>query len=369
MWFYRPVVRWKRGERGALSELSLPARRLITPIIEPVLSCYSKAGVRKGTSAEINALIAQQLRDTNWSGVSYLDARSLPYWVDMREPRCATVDICEAGRDLGLQIIPVLGRHGTRTIEEVAASNACRAYGLALRLTLVDLVAPTIAEEIQRIVTIVGVAPRRIDLILDLGEWYHAHPPISYLMRRIGGDVSWRSVTMLCGSFPKDLSDFPQGMHTLPRKEWHSWLDQVVAHGLDVSYGDYTTQHAIFTEPPEAPNPSVSVRVATPSDWIIARGRAVKDGGSEQWYGHATMLSLRPDMPGPDFCVGSRYVHEHCSEDLSTGNFTTWLQATVNIHMEVVAVGIASLGVRMGTGTPSILPPGTPLPWAAKPKT
>jgi hypothetical protein len=57
------------------------------------------------------------------------------------------------------------------------------------------------------------------------------------------------------------------------------------------------------------------------------------------------MLAEHPDVIrlGAAFSAGSRYVYEHCDEDIGTGNFSTWLQAGVNHHLELVANQVAQL--------------------------
>ena len=346
---YRPVIRWKQGERRALASLNEHSRRVLTPIIEPVRSCYgSRSGELKTESGITDRLIAEQINEVWGVHPFFIDCRSLPYWVNNRSPNCSTAGICDAANALGLNPIPVIGRNDERTYREIGASNSSRARGVCLRLDLVDLDLPGIADELARILKVVGLSRRHIDLIVDYGGWYEGHPRIADLLGRVAGADPWRSVTALRGSFPRDLADIREGLRSLQRREWHWWVEQAAEPAMSrevISFGDYTTQHAVFAEPPEGCNPSVSVRYATEDAWLICRGQGIKQGGADQWTGHARMLAEHPDVIrlGAAFSAGSRYVYEHCDEDIGTGNFSTWLQAGVNHHLELVANQVAQL--------------------------
>jgi hypothetical protein len=370
--FYRPVIRWKQGEQGALAALSRFARRALTPIIEPVRSCYgSRNGELKDASDITDRVIAEQIKNVWGSYPFFIDCRSLPYWVNNRSSKCSTAGICDSTSALGLNPIPVLGRNDERTYREIGASNSSRARGICLRLDLVDLALPGIADELTRIFKIVGLSRRRTDLIVDYGAWYEGHPRLADLLERVVGAERWRSVTVLSGSFPAGLAEIPEGFHSLRRKEWHWWLEQVSEPAISketISFGDYTTQHGVFTEPPEGCNPSVSVRYATEDAWLVCRGQGIKQGGADQWTGHARMLAEHPDVKrhGPDFSAGTRYVFEHCDENIGTGNFSTWLQAGVNQHLELVAHQVAQLVRTVVGATNRRAAPIVTMPLAAR---
>src|SRR5258705_13897914 len=82
----------------------------------------------------------------------------------------------------------------------------------------------------------------------------------------------WRTVTLLGGSFPPDLTGFKVGQHENPREEWRRWKKQITAgHGIArlPAYGDYTIQHPMNQEPIEGANPSESIRYASDNYWVI----------------------------------------------------------------------------------------------------
>jgi hypothetical protein len=330
---------------------------------------YKDAGAHCRHGGRQYTAIAIELASAWGTGTAFIDCQWLPYWIDNRSRECCTANICRVARDTGVTAIPVVRPRDSRLVTEIGKSLMAGKYGVALRLSVMDFAHGHVKVDVARTLDALGLQRWRVDLIIDYGEWYAWHPPITDLLAALGHENRWRTVTFLCGSFPENLEDFSEGLHVLKRKEWHWWLEQqrsLLTHGQLLSFGDYTTQFPIFKEPPDGCNPSVSVRYALSDSWLVSRGQGIEQGRSGQWIGHARLLSQHQRFLGPEFSAGSKYVADRCGENASPGSFSTWVQAGVNQQLEVTAGEIAALRATVTGSRPSLRVAERPSPIAAR---
>jgi len=121
--------------------------------------------------------------------------------------------------------------------------------------------------------------PQDIDLVIDLEILPRNDQPIRFAERNLPMIDRWRSLTVLAGTFPKDLTRFkPVGRHDLPYEEWH-YFNEHVLQNSDLaeyaSFGDFTIQHPVYTEPPKPCHPSASIRYALHDSCIIMKGESL----------------------------------------------------------------------------------------------
>jgi hypothetical protein len=347
---YVPVVRWKQGERKALRQLTPDVRELVVPIIEPITSLYvSKTDGRLRAPIEaINRKIAGSIV-SNWGQSTLIvDAVQLAPFLSRNHPIAAITSICRAARELGARAVPSIRRLDARATVEYRRYLHDSDIGVCVRLDLMDLELPDIRERTKSLLSALRHDRDAIDLVVDYGCYYFDQPKMAELLRRVGGWEDWRSITMLCGSFPKDLSEVPEGMVPLKRREVEFWQDQLfeLGSGRLIRFGDYGTQYPIFNEPPEGCNPSVSIRYTSEKEWLVCRGQGVEQAGTRQWIGHSAMLVQNQRFHGGDFSAGTRYVLDRLLSSASTGNFSTWLQAGFNHHICVAARQVNATIVR-----------------------
>ena len=112
------------------------------------------------------------------------------------------------------------------------------------------------------------------------------------------------------------------------------------------TFADYTTQHAIFAEPPRRANFSASIRYTSTDDWVIMRGEGVfndDSAGYAQWPANAMLLCERAEFCGARFSAGDTYIAARTLDGASTGNAESWLRAGVNHHLTFAVCQLASL--------------------------
>ena len=238
--------------------------------------------------------------------------------------------------------------------DAVRSTVANDRLGLGLRLKGTELMQPTLSDDIDQILTTVGLSYEDVDLLVDFGIANDAPPNLRDACQRLPCLARWRTFTILSGAFPKDLTGMDIGRNALPRYDWQAWRDQVTAH-LSLSrlpsYGDFVIAHAIYTEPKtDRPNPSASIRYAADDHWVVMRGEAIygEGPGLAQYPAQALLLAQRPEFRGENFSPGDQYIRDMSNElgkngNGRTGNPRTWLQAGINHHLTLTARQIANL--------------------------
>jgi hypothetical protein len=190
-----------------------------------------------------------------------------------------------------------------------------------------------------------GVVASEADLILDLQLVDGVIPSYESLIRRLPDVETWRTLTVLAGSFPVDLSHLrANNTYVLNRNEWGAWqkeLQRVSRSMIRIpSFGDYTIQHAIYMEPVAFPHVSASIRYATPDSWVVLRGEWIgkKNGaGSAQYPAEAQLLIGRKDYCGENYSFGDGFIAEKARNGSNPGNAAQWLTSGINHHVTLTS--------------------------------
>jgi hypothetical protein len=216
---------------------------------------------------------------------------------------------------------------------------------LVLRLSSYEFRQAAIGSMIDATLAELGTSRRRTHLLLDFGCIAASGMNFAAWFRNLPDLSAWKSVTVLAGTFPKDLSGFdPNGEYDLERGEWTSWCELSDSIKVPIAFGDYTVQHAFFEEREgKGFNFSASIRYTTPGGYLLFRGEGVRnaDGpGYQQYLGEATLLCARSEFLGKEFSWGDAYIHEKGHGAFDTGGPKEWLAATINHHVTLVAAQV-----------------------------
>jgi hypothetical protein len=187
--------------------------------------------------------------------------------------------------------------------------------------------------------------PEKIDLIFDNQIHNSNSIGIKAINEFLPELLKWRTISLIGGCFPKDLTQFPVGEHELSRDDFLYWKDQIKQKGLSrlPSFGDYTVQYP-FMKDLSFPTFSASIRYTSEKYWAIMRGQSVKKGsGYAQWPANAAMLCKRSEFSGRKFSNGDEYIYTMSEQEKNTGNAMTWIRAGINHHLTFVVRQLASL--------------------------
>jgi hypothetical protein len=368
---YVPILRQKAAEMEALRFLTPESKRRMTPLIElpPTLLEMKR---RKGLNDTGLFLETAKQIAGNWGQFPFFADLFLiealfktpkgkhPLWL-----------LSESARTLRLSLIPVTGLNRPANHQEaVAQVIATDRRGACIRLSEIDLRNPALEKALRRLISLFKLQPKQVDILIDFGLIGVEGMKLSEICYRMPLLSSWRTLTVACGSFPRDLRDFEKNLqHELPRRDWQYWFDQIKNGPVlprRPSFGDYTIQHPIYYEPIEGGNPSASIRYTADNYWIIMRGEGLRNEGGPgfaQYWANASLLSGRAEFRGPDFSNGDEYIYNIGRQNKLTGTPRTWLRAGINHHITFVMWQIASAfgsstdgGPGNGSG-PGLLPP------------
>lgn len=354
---YRPILRFKRGEQTALTNLSGSHKAATKPLLNITAHDFNPPA-----GSEIDRTFDQRIAqdadrlNTTWAGYTVaVDLNDLDpgaRCADNLHPIQLFFSQLAAVEERALAN-PVL-RLGSDEEFLAAAASVCREYGVApvFRLTPDDLAEPELQGIVQNMLSECGAEPEDSDMVVDMG--YIGTTGRSVITARgslaaVPFAAEWAALTLAAGSFPENLSEFSVGLHTVERHEWAVWLSNQSVAGRAVIYGDYATIHPIPIEEgldPRTMNPTASVRYTYGNTWILLRGqgtRTPRSGGFGQFKEHADALVAMPQYRGEDFSFGdARIMRIHQGED-SHGNLESWVTIGVNHHVAEIHHQLASL--------------------------
>jgi hypothetical protein len=135
---------------------------------------------------------------------------------------------------------------------------------------------------------------------------------------------------------------------TLPRREWELWKTLQRRPGIlprhDLIFGDYAITHPVPKElDPRTMRMSASIRYTTRDNWLVVKGRNVRQYGFEQYFELCKELVQRPEYEGRDFSWGDKYISDCADGMTGPGNATTWRKVGTNHHLTRVMREIANL--------------------------
>jgi len=354
---YVPVLKGKEGEYAALEALPANVRTDLMPLIEvsDVPYDYANEGSTKSLDQHVSG-IADRLRKCWHDRPLYLD---LPWFEGEERLSSGEVALKAVLRDCserGVKAVPVVSRKKSPDYLAAAGSYSTSVRsGICIRLVVADFEEDVDLEaEIDRLLGLAGGGDTsQIDLVLDLEDLGpdtgRALLVARSLFSMIPTKDKWRRIVLVAASFPEDLSDVDAAtITTLPRREWDLWKTLQRRQGLlprrDLIFGDYGIAHPIPKElDPRTMRMSASIRYTTAKNWLVLKGRNVRQYGFDQYFELCKALVERPEYLGRDFSWGDQYISD-CAEGMTgPGNATTWRKVGTNHHLTMVAEQVANL--------------------------
>lgn len=337
---FRPILRWKRGEQSALSQLSDSQKNSVIPLITIPGHSYDPPLDESVDSNFDNRIIKDAERLTSaWDGYTVsVDLNAID-----PDARCENnehpVTLFFQTLSTETDAHPVLTPDSD---DEFIDAVADLQIDPVFRLTPDDLASPEIGNIITSQLRACQTSADRCDVIIDLG--YVSTIGRSVLTAR--GALSslpffndWQSITLASGSFPANLSQFSVGDHLVERIEVAIWTAVTQSLTRSIEYGDYATIHPIPVEEsldPRTMNPSASVRYTHDDDWLLLRGEGTRNRGGRgfsQFQDHAVALVQRPEYRGPDFSYGDFKISQIAQGIDGNGNLETWVTIGINHHI------------------------------------
>jgi hypothetical protein len=286
----------------------------------------------------------------------YLD---LP-WFDEEERlddgRVAIDAVLTTCRAAGVNAVPVVSRASSADyLAACGAYSAASRTGNCVRLYVEDFeedIDPDV--EVDRMPTgLGGVGAETVDLVIDLEDLGHDASRAVLVARSVFSMIpkkdEWRHIILAAASFPEDLSNVDAATTTtLPRYEWDLWKTiqrrPNILPRRDLIFGDYAISHPIPKElDPRTMRMSANIRYTAHENWLVVKGRNVRQYGFEQYFDLCQTLVGRPEYCGRGFSWGDEFIDECASRSKGPGNATTWRKVGVNHHITLMVREIANL--------------------------
>lgn len=347
---YTAVLRWKAGEQAAVATIDAARATAFLPIIEPTPKAYEHVIGRPPAFKGVLRNAAKKI-GLAWSSRPFFYDTHLLTAIGRGLPFSPVIALGEEVRGYGLTGSPVLRIEQPATVWQQCLRECTTDSVLGIRVRIHDLAGMIGRARLIGLMNGSDLAPERSHLFVDLGVVADDIPPMQAL-RALPYLGRWQGLTVLAGSFPKDLTRLDAGVHQLPRHEWALFQELIEKWPAELGaldFGDFGTQHAEFQEPKSPCYPSLSVRYANENEWLVIRGYSNQNkayGGSRQFISHARYLMQDASFAGADFSSGDSYIAGRLASRATTGNLTTWLAAGMNHHISLTVDQVRALAVR-----------------------
>jgi len=361
---YVPILKWKRGEQGALSELSEKVKNSVMPLIEIVLPPpkeiseieeYDEYSSRR--DSELNETVvatAKQLKDV-WGRRPLFVDFSLVYPNSVKN--YSVNEIISTADDLNLSIVPVINLSDDESyLQLISSLQSSFKNGVCIRITIPDIkdvsAITSLDMKIADFVSRYGVSYSSIDLIVDLKETTDTLPYVTLARNAemLSKLNDFRSFILASGAFPSDLGKCRTDEENyLERSDWRNWNRLSGLEGIKriPTYSDYTIRHPVYDEAALRHHPTASLKYTLDSNWYVMKGQKLRN---EQYLAHANVLmGLKGIYYGADFSWGDAFILEKGNylpkylkilketpeKAKGTGNAETWIKVCINHHVSV----------------------------------
>ena len=349
---YVPILKWKLGEYQALARLAAAAKERVAPLLEIPAVGYDFEKHRTSKSLDDHLSDFGRRLKSKWQArPCFVDLRLIDHLERMADGTHPLVRVLSLARLEGCHTIPVIALGSdTDYLQAAATAKSKDNRGACLRLQLEDFDRRTFAADIDNALKQVSAGYAEADLVVDLADKQFL-PVTAFVqtlitaVRRIPALNRWRTFSVAGTSYPATLAAI-EGATMVRRHEWAIYRALVRELGDDIripTFGDYAVAHP---DPVELDmrliKPFAKLRYTTPEEWYIAKGRAVRTAGFDQYKAMCDTITRKPFFDGAAFSDGDHYIAKCAAGDEPTGNLTTWVWVATNRHISRVLADLSS---------------------------
>lgn len=344
---YVPVLKVKRGEKGALQRIGPVLRPQITPLLEIVE--WRRSDTKPSLSRHLTTAFRHLAKSLRGYPRCFLDARELA-----PHGQVAAEEVFGKAVEVGIRFTPVTGMSGRA---DASAALESRKRGLAIRVTRAEFEAGELSSRLLGFMTRHDIGSEDTDLILDLGPVEDmVVEGVARLATQFLGDVprpeSWRTLIVSASAFPKSMRVVERHSNTVvERAEWLAWKHLCDGGGWVrvPTYSDCAIQHPAGVEgfDPVRMQVSATVRYALSESWLLIKGESTKKrrpGVQFPWlakqlaYGH-----LRHRFRGEAHCEGCASIKAAADGRRGLGSAEVWRRIGTVHHVTEVTQALRSL--------------------------
>jgi hypothetical protein len=340
---YLPILKWKQGERIALTKLSDDQRDGMVPVLElPAIDAAPDvASLRSALPAYIHK-IGGELQKTFPEDQSFaVDTR---YVADAYPKQLSLLNVVATGLQKQLQrdVIPVVNEAMLAgPPADTPPLSGFSAFIFRVRMNaiapeqLVPLTEVARTKVFRRVVPWLIVDQYSIVGSDDARQAQEVRPYLDEAIR-----AKCAQVIVAGGSFPMNLVGYKQGVFNIPRVEWNVWKRLRVRpeYGA-LKYSDYsvTNPAPLPAIDPTQMNPSVAIRYAADGYWRLFKAGGFKKGAPNQYQALCRLLCYEPVYSGPSFSYGDQCYDLAREGKLGNGNPSSWRRDATSHHLVLTA--------------------------------
>lgn len=339
---YTAVLRWKKGEMGALSELDGEVKaRLLPHLIMPPLTERDIELDRRLGYAEFSPVQVERIRGSWGARPFLLDLRLAQFDKNIANDGDQFLRFLAASAKRGCSAIPVFDLSTSENRLEVVAKHWIdTGCGVAMRLTWSDLDRPKLASLVHQRMLKVVAKPSECILILDIADADltasedFSQTLVNSISRLLELGL-WRRIVVEGTNFPEKNPAPENGSVLVTRQEWINWK-RVIEIDPDligvVVFGDYGADNAVMRYKGGG-GPIVHLRYAAYDKWLVARGGRRSEIGDGSIHQVARAIRESKAFAGDYFSAGDEYIADWAANRISAGSATQWRKVNMNHHI------------------------------------
>lgn len=324
---YVPIIKWKRGERIAVRNLSSAVKDQVIPLF---------------------SIMANTEPDTFSNDVQRNWGTERPFYFDFHHNIISEVYITDflesfINENQEIQPIPVVSPNRGEEYLQLINESPTFNHGIALRINLQEL--NLFQNAIESMLNILEANGFDCDLIIDLGQMSYPVEVVNSFVPVVRSlitgvqRISFRRIIIAGSSFPEGLSVSQNTTTPIPRKEWILW-NHLSQDNSNVIFGDYGTDDPEDPHFDFLPIMIPTIRYTYRDDWYIIRGNRNPRNPRDftQFHDLANNLIHSEYYCGAEFSWGDEQINEVantlCTQNnCNHGNLERWVQINTNHHI------------------------------------
>lgn len=334
---YTPILKTKRGEAKALTQLEVQVKRSIVPFFD-ILALKAEASNGNDVHEHmvkqtINIVSAWKQRGHCY--VDLFDVTPASRGINGAHPATIVYEKLAAGL---VEVIPVVGIE-----RDIAYKLAVRklvvagADALAVRLESEDIQLPSmLVSRVTRLVSEIGAANLPLHIFLDFRSIEHiAYDDIQLQVMKAMSELRKLNparIVFAASAMVSNMGNYKkETLNILPRRDFMVWGLISKIH-TDVDYADYGVVHPdYFDFDPRMIKPAAKIRYTSDKEWLIVKGVRWQSDTS-QHHRLSRMLCAKSQFRGDD-SWGGEYIVSAANGRQKYGTLETWVTIDQNNHI------------------------------------
>jgi len=351
---YVPCLRWKQGEYQGLLKLSERVKDSITPLIEVQERGWDFENQQDAKTLEKHIeKFATRIANKWESRPCFVDLIHILDEGNLKDGAHPAKRIFDELVQMNCDAIPVIRTNRSTAEQAVFRGIIKKRHRACVRVSLEELAQKAFASQLSSLLLDVGIVASECDFIFDLGT--PSFQPLEGFSKLVANLIckipeweDWQSVTLIGTSFPSTMAEVEYGLTFIPRQEWELYGLVVKKlrslHRRLPAFGDYAINHPEVNQMDmRFVKPNATIRYTTDADWLIVKGKNVRDYKFEQFREHCNTVVSTSDFMGSEYSEADRYIAGCAAGSEKTGNLTTWRWVGTNHHLTKVVEDIANL--------------------------